>query len=128
MAQTTNLKLILTPDSEASSTTFKTWRNAINGGTNSNMQKIDDFAGKVLKYDYKVTWSLPDMWMGEVENIKIYDAIGTDVTNSIDVETFSPNRLLFEGPNPFPLYSENVFTQNKISAYSSGKNFHYNSE
>lgn len=127
MAQTTNLKLTLTPDSEASSTTFKTWRNAINGGTNSNMQKIDDFAGKVLKYDYKVTWSLPDMWMGEVENIKIYDAIGTDVTNSIDVETFSPNRLLFEGPNPFPLYTD-VFTQNKISAYSSGKNFHYNGE
>lgn len=45
MAQTKNLKLTLTPDSEANSTTFKTWRNVINGDNNSNMQKIDDFAG-----------------------------------------------------------------------------------
>ena len=44
MAITKNLKLTLTPDSEASSTTFKTWRNSINGDNNSNMQKIDDFA------------------------------------------------------------------------------------
>ena len=45
MAQTKNLKLTLTPDSEASSTTFKTWRNAINGEADSNMLNIDAFAG-----------------------------------------------------------------------------------
>lgn len=46
--ETTNLKLSLTSSSEASVTTFKEWRESINGATDSNFQKIDDFAGKVL--------------------------------------------------------------------------------
>lgn len=129
MAQTKNLKLTLTPDSEASSTTFKTWRNAINGDNNSNMQKIDDFAEQIINYDYKVTWSLPSKWMGEVENIKIFDRNGTDVTNSISAEYFNPIKLLFAGPNPFPLGAgDGAISLNKISAYSSGKNFHYHGD
>lgn len=42
MATTTeNLGLTLTSDEDAKTTTFKTWRNAINGTIDSNMKKID---------------------------------------------------------------------------------------
>lgn len=43
--KTTNLNLTLTNDTDATTTTFKQWRESINGETDSNMQKIDDFAG-----------------------------------------------------------------------------------
>lgn len=49
MSETNNLKLTLTSDEEANSTLFKDWRNSINGAANSNMQKIDNFAGDVNK-------------------------------------------------------------------------------
>ena len=84
----------------------------------------------MINYDYKVTWDLPGLWGGEVINIKIYDRKGTDVTNSISAEHFSPNKLLFKGPSPFPLWGagEGVIHSNEISVYSSGKNFHYNGD
>lgn len=43
--ETTNLHLTLTNDTDATTTTFKQWRESINGETDSNMQKIDAFAG-----------------------------------------------------------------------------------
>lgn len=43
--KTTNLNLTLTNDTDATTTTFKQWRESINGETDSNMQKIDAFAG-----------------------------------------------------------------------------------
>ena len=44
-ADTPNLRLKLTNDTDAITTTFKQWRECINGETGSNMQKIDTFAG-----------------------------------------------------------------------------------
>lgn len=45
MAETSKLKLTLTSDTDASTTTFKQWRQAINGDdSTSNMNKIDKFA------------------------------------------------------------------------------------
>lgn len=43
--KTTNLNLTLTNDTDATTTTFKQWRESINGETDSNMLKIDAFAG-----------------------------------------------------------------------------------
>ena len=43
--KTKNLKLTLTNDTDATTTTFKQWRESINGETDSNMLKIDAFAG-----------------------------------------------------------------------------------
>lgn len=42
---TPNLRLKLTNDVDAITTTFKQWRECINGEIGSNMQKIDTFAG-----------------------------------------------------------------------------------
>ena len=44
-ADTPNLRLKLTNDVDAITTTFKQWRECINGEIGSNMQKIDTFAG-----------------------------------------------------------------------------------
>lgn len=43
MANTSNLNLVVTDDS---SELFESWRNNLNGTTDSNMTKIDEFAGK----------------------------------------------------------------------------------
>lgn len=44
-SDTPNLRLKLTNDVDAITTTFKQWRECINGEIGSNMQKIDTFAG-----------------------------------------------------------------------------------
>lgn len=131
MSQTTNLKLTLTPDSEAGSTTFKTWRNAINGETNSNMQKIDDFSGiinqKVINNVYTVTWDESSIILNydtaEISNCTIKD-YANNIINGVtfynQLNTLNNDiQVVFNGSAPSSFFNDEPVVNLKVKCVAS---------
>lgn len=62
MAETANYKLIITDDG---TTRFLDWRNAINGASNSNMEKIDQALGEKANNSVAISGVLyASAWIG----------------------------------------------------------------
>lgn len=96
MSNTTNLGLVLTPE-EDSSTTFKAWRLAMNGESNSNMIKIDNAYGELKQAvcDYYAGVDLTVKFADEVANYSsawawIQDRISNGLFDGIHVADYIP--------------------------------------